>query len=167
MDHMPNQGEDRKTAYQTTVQLMVYEGNVLWTRLNAMVVLNALLIASATFLIQGNIRFAAFLPPLLGVVLSGTLAAIMYRGQDFHEYWEATAVSLEAPLADENLKILSRAAQLRDGQVHSIETGQNSVEVKLHLPRFRARKAIVLITMLIIAADLLLAELIFLSLPPA
>jgi hypothetical protein len=162
MDPRLDQSEERKTAYQTAVQLMLYEGNVLWTRLNAMIVLNALLIASSTLLVQGNTGIlAAFLPPLLGALLSATLCAIIYRGQDFHRYWEATAVNLETPLSDASLKIVSRGAQLRtDGRVRV-----GASEMKLNLRRFRARRAILLVTGLLIAADVLLAVLILRATP--
>ncbi len=53
---------EHTTAYQTAVQMMLYEGNVLWARLNAMVVLNALLIASATLLVEGGIHPGVVVP---------------------------------------------------------------------------------------------------------
>jgi hypothetical protein len=150
--------EDRKTVYQATIQLMVYEGTVLWTRLNAMIVLNALLIATATLLVQGKIGHLAALPPLLGALLSALLGATIYRGQDFHRYWEATAADLEDTLPAENLKVVSNNVKFRkDGQ---IQIG-SSQPLKLHLPKLRARVAILLVTGLLIGADALLAGLIF------
>ena len=149
--------DQRKTAYQTSVQLMVYEGTVLWARMNTMIVLNALLIAASTFLVQSEVSDLAHLPPLLGAVLSLTLLAVMYRGQDFHRYWELTAARLEADLTARTARVVTRNIRLRQGETQSMPVAGRTESVRLHLRRFRARQALLLVTALLVTADLFLS----------
>jgi hypothetical protein len=166
MTHAQDQEDHLKTAYQTAVQLMLYEGNVLWTRLNAMVVLNALLIASSTLLIQGRILpIAASLPPILGALLSVALFVIMYRGEDFRHYWEVTAMSIEKYLSLPAVQPITRNCSLRDEGEQTFSLKDREITVKLHFRKFRARVALFAVTGLLIMGDLALAAVILFFLP--
>jgi hypothetical protein len=164
--HVPDRGEYHKTAYETAVQLMLYEGNVLWARLNTMIVLNALLIASSTLLIQGNILPGkAYVPTLLAALLSIILYAVMYRGEDFHQYWEAAAAQLEEQFPEET-RVVSRNWQLREGEDQRFRVNGKPVNVELSFRSFRARRALISVTVLLVLADILLSYFIFAFPPP-
>lgn len=134
--------EDERIAHQTAVQLLTYESDLAWSRFNALLVANGLVISAIGLFSTGRDLLPMLILPGFGVVLCILLGIVINRGLDFHSYWEASACQLEESLA-EKARVVTGSFLFRRGQARPNSLPYNIagqlVSPKLSWKRVRSR----------------------------
>jgi hypothetical protein len=109
--------QDARIGYQVAVNLWVYEGQLIWSRFNAMVVANGIILTATSVLLSSE-RLDC--KPVVGLSASGIIlcliwALMMARGFDYHEYWIRSARELEKGHLNP-VKTVSRGGEFAEGQ---------------------------------------------------
>ena len=107
--------ENARIGYQVTVNLLTYEGQLIWTRFNAMLVANSIVIAVIGYLITNNSSsiILKYLP-IPGIILCILWFLVNVRGFDYYKYWILSAREIEEQFLQNSIKTLSRGGELAD-----------------------------------------------------
>ena len=111
--------DDARLAYETAVSLAIYEGELIWARFNAMLLVNSIIAGAIGFVVNdrqgqtlGSISFGL---TIVGMVLCIFWTCLITRGFRFYRYWIFSARELESR-TNPALKILSRLSDFSSGQ---------------------------------------------------
>lgn len=123
--------EDLRAAYQNATALWVYEGNLVWSKFNAMLVANSVVAAVIGFAVGSAAQEA--LPRAmcgLGLVLCGLWFVLTKRGFDNYAYWIFSARELEGYLGDQ-VVVVSRGGTFADGDEVTIPIETRSRDLRV------------------------------------
>ena len=117
----PADTDDVRVAYQTAIQIFVYEGTTDWRITSTFATFNTLLLAVAAYPLitqaQGRaFQLAAVVLALAGVVASVIWWSMLARSRQYHDYWLRSARELEQYL-DPRIQTLQRGERWRQGQL--------------------------------------------------
>ena len=117
----PADTDDVRVAYQTAIQIFVYEGTTDWRITSTFATFNTLLLAVAAYPLitqaQGRaFQLAAVVLALVGVVASVIWWSMLARSRQYHDYWLRSARELEQYL-DPRIQTLQRGERWRQGQL--------------------------------------------------
>ena len=88
--------EKAKLGYQAAIQMIAYEGQVIWRAFSAMVTANSLIVATGAFLAHLRPGIPALkLLPILGWILCLCWLLVVARQFGYYRYWFACAKGLE------------------------------------------------------------------------
>lgn len=91
--------EDIKVKYQIAINLFIHEGQVHWSRYNAMLVVNTALFALLTFNKDSfDLKVLSFFAPIFGLILCGLWRTMTNRGFIWMKHWMVEANKLEKQL---------------------------------------------------------------------
>jgi len=109
--------QDARIGYQVAINLWVYEGQLIWSRFNAMVVANGIILAAISVLLTTERVDWKPLVGLsaLGIVLCLIWALMTARGFDYHDYWIRSARELEKGHLN-TVRTVSRGGEFAEGQ---------------------------------------------------
>lgn len=112
-----NGSENARCGYQAAITLMTYEGGLIWSKFNAMLVANSIVLG-----IIGMGLSSEFAPKWLPLALSscGLLLCLcwhflMARSWDYYKYWILSARELEEQFLSP-VMTLSRGGEIADGK---------------------------------------------------
>ena len=117
-DPQDSEIEDIRLGYQAAIDLLVYEGELIWARFNAMLVANTIIITIIGFSISSSRPLSVILVgmPILGMVLCGMWFFLTKRGFDYYKYWVFSARELEERLGSNFVRTVSRGAEFSSGR---------------------------------------------------
>jgi hypothetical protein len=132
--------EDVRVGYQTAVTLWTYEGTLIWSKYNAMLVANSVVLAATGFSL-GSTRFGAFAVtlPLACLVFCLFWWHLTKRGFDNYIYWVLSARELEEKYIP-GIQTISRGGAFADGAEVTLEIGGKSVSRRMS-PASRSLRA--------------------------
>jgi hypothetical protein len=116
------QSSERRAAevgYESVIQLWVYEGQMIWSRFNAMLLANSIILAGIGFTADSLSRtrtFLSFALPCFGIVLCLLWWALLARGYDYYAYWIHCAREIEERYLAPSVRTVSRGANFADGR---------------------------------------------------
>src|SRR4051812_43356360 len=86
-------------AYQTAITLWTYEGTLIWSKYNAMLVANSVILAVTGITVSSEDESAVLHwgLPAIGITLCAAWILLTRRGFDNYLYWIFTARELERP----------------------------------------------------------------------
>ncbi len=107
-------------GYQTAVQLWIYEGELIWSKFNAMLVANSIVIGILGIAISSN----DFIVPkyyiiglvAVGIVLCLAWYQLMKRGYDTLIYWIFSASEIESNHLNPTIKTFQRGWKFSAGE---------------------------------------------------
>jgi len=102
--------ENARIGYQAAINLMIGQSQVYWSKFNALIVANSIIIvASATIItMRGNL----FIIPLMiasfiGILLNLIAIKMLERSNKFHDYWRNKAKKLEEDFLNKPVNTIS------------------------------------------------------------
>ncbi|MGB3477835.1 MAG: hypothetical protein WBB67_01600 [bacterium] len=121
------QRENAYLGYQIATTLWTTDGQAVWSKFNAMLLANSILIASIGFFINSQQYFLSIYMSIAGLVLCLLWYFIIKRGFDYYKYWIFSARELEEKYLGKPLKIVSRGALFADGKEVQLEIDKKKV----------------------------------------
>ena len=115
--------ENARVGYQTALLLHTAEGASIWSKFNAMMVTNGILVALIGIIAvsQNEIIYEFVFIPALGILFSILWTFIIIRGFDYHFYWLFSARELEEKYLSDCVKTICRGGEFADNNGVSIE----------------------------------------------
>jgi len=110
--------EHARTGYVAAVELWTYEGDSIWTRFNAMLVANSVILAFIG-LIYGSTGPSPIFKK--GLAITGLLLCMVWliltkRAFDYYKYWILSARELEEKHLSSVVKTVSRGGAFAEGE---------------------------------------------------
>ena len=120
--------ENAKVGYQVAIELWTYEGELVWSKFNAMLVANSIVLALIGFTLNSNQlpQVLAVGMPVAGLLLCLAWFLLTKRGFDNYVYWILSARELEERHLAPIVRTVSRGAYLADGGKVEIAVGGKS-----------------------------------------
>ena len=120
-----SENESALAGYQASMNLWIYEGNILWSKFNALLVANSVVLTAYGFTAGSGAVVGAFAwaLPIAGIVLCLLWAQLMRRGFDNYRYWIYSARELEEKHLSPTTKLVSRGGDYADGSAVSLTIG--------------------------------------------
>lgn len=109
--------ENVRLGYDTSINLWTYQGNLNWSRFNAMLTANSIIMAVIGFVLSSQLHlflFKIFLP-IVGLTLCIVWIFLMARGEDYRKYWHSCALKLEENHLKDVIKTISEAKSVSKG----------------------------------------------------
>ena len=91
---MCNDGnENARIGYQVATSLMMGQSQLYWSKFNALVVANSIIVLAATSMmgVKSHLLIASF----FGAVLNVAALFMLYRSNAFHDHWKEKAAKFE------------------------------------------------------------------------
>lgn len=109
--------DDARIAYQTAISLWVYEGNLIWSKFNAMLVANSIVLAVVGFAQSSTVLSHAVKTalPVVGTLLCLFWLHLTKRGFDYCVYWIVSARELEEKYFSAEVRTVSRGGRFANG----------------------------------------------------
>ena len=125
--------EEARLGYQTAVSLWTHEGNLIWSKFNAMLVANSIVLAGVGFV--SNSSSASVLLrtglSLVGLALCFFWLQFTKRGFDYYTYWVLSARELEEKYLSGGVEIVSRGGRFADGAPVELEISGRTVSLRM------------------------------------
>ncbi|MCE7925626.1 MAG: hypothetical protein DYG98_21450 [Haliscomenobacteraceae bacterium CHB4] len=126
--------EVAKLGYETAVQLWIYEGELIWSKYNAMLVANSIVMGILGFAISSsNVSVPKYYMIglcVVGIVLCLAWYQLMKRGYDTLIYWVFSALEIEANHFSPTLEIFQRGRKFSSGEKVEFLIGDKKLEHK-------------------------------------
>jgi len=129
--------EDARVAFVAAVDLWIYEGTLIWSKFNAMLVANSVVLATIGLTATGSPGpkgesklFTAALAAA-GLVLCALWMALNRRGYEYHRYWVLSARELEEQHLAPTSCTVSRGGTYADGDPVSMMINNRSNELRM------------------------------------
>lgn len=115
--------ENAKIGYQATIDLWSYEGQLIWSKYNALLVANSIVLAVIGLSFNSPNLSSLILVgmPISGVLLCITWFLLTKRGFDNYKYWIFSARELEEKYLNPPVKTVSRGGHFTEGKKVLIE----------------------------------------------
>lgn len=94
---MGTDDENARIGYQVATNLMMGQSQVYWSKFNAMVVANSIII-SVLLLSTKPSPCLILTMGIFGFLLNGIAVFMLYRSNKFHDYWRGKAADIENAL---------------------------------------------------------------------
>lgn len=121
-----------KLGYETAVQLWIYEGELIWSKYNAMLVANSIVMGILGFAISSNNvsvpKYYMIGLGVVGIVLCLAWYQLMKRGYDTLIYWVFSALEIEATHLTPTLEIFQRGRKFSAGEKVEFLIGDKKLE---------------------------------------
>ncbi len=105
-------------AYQVAIQMLIYEGNLVWNRFNVFVVANSIIIFTIGVLATSEVRFKHFTLLLIpvGIFFCLLWSILTNRGflQFTHHHW--SAIDLEERYSSQLGSVMSKTKDFGEGK---------------------------------------------------
>lgn len=110
--------ENARVGYQVATNLMVYEGKTLWSKFNALLVANSIVLASIGLSMTVSNRLEIFSKgmPIVGIILCGFWFLLTKRSFGFYEYWISSAREIEKLYLNDSIQTISRGKKFAGGE---------------------------------------------------
>jgi len=116
-----NNQDNKKNAqigYQVATTLWTYEGQLVWSKFNAMLVANSIILAVIGLAISSQDKLLIF---LMGMSIAGLIFCVLWfliikRGFDNYIYWILSVRELEEQHLTDIIKTVSRGGNFADGK---------------------------------------------------
>jgi len=129
MEENNNTHETAKLGYESAIQLWIYEGDVIWSKYNAMLVANSIVMGILGFAISSNSgtfpKYYIIGLVVVGIVLCLAWYQLMKRGYDTVVYWIFSALEIEANHLSPTLEILQRGRKFSSGEKVEFKIGDS------------------------------------------
>lgn len=99
-----------RIKYQVASNIFISECGIIWSRYNAMLVFNTLLVSSIGYIYSSNLEIPiiiVWLLPIIGLISCYTWYATAYRGFGWIKYWISAANKLEEEYLSEPNDLLN------------------------------------------------------------
>ena len=106
-----------RIKYQVATNIFISECGIIWSRYNAMLVFNTLLVSSIGFIYSNNLKLPiilTFLLPIIGLISCYAWYATAYRGFGWIKYWISAANKLEDEYLSESNDLLNPVVRGED-----------------------------------------------------
>jgi hypothetical protein len=134
---LSSQGQEHSDAqlgYSTAIALMTYEGGLIWSKFNALLVANSVVVLGITAG-AGHLRvLESRLLPAGGFVLCVLWFGLTKRAFDNYVYWILTARELEERHLAPTVTTLSRGGALAGGQTVTRNVGGRPKPIQISKP---------------------------------
>jgi len=154
-----NKKEDVRLGYQVATDLWAYEGQLLWSKFNAMLVANSIVLATIGLGISASSKLAIFTKgmPLAGLAFCLLWFLVTKRGFDNYIYWVLSARELEEQYLSDAVKTVSRGGDLADGKKVHFKINNQTKEYQMSfLGSFKVRQSSYLVIALFAAMYILI-----------
>jgi len=111
--------EKALVGYEMAITLWTYEGELIWSKFNAMLVANSIVLAIIGILVGSNPSTSPMLlvgMPIVGLVLCLQWFLLTERGFSTYVYWILSARELEEQYLAPPIKTVSRGGSFADGE---------------------------------------------------
>jgi len=110
--------ENARVGYQAATMLWTYEGELVWSKFNAMLVANSIILAIIGLIITSQRELPVF---SIGMPIAGLILCLLWflatkRGFDSYIYWILSARELEEQHLSDPVKTVCRGGDLADGR---------------------------------------------------
>lgn len=128
--------ENAKVGYQAAVTLWTYEGGLLWSKFNTLLVANSVVLAALALNVTASkpLAFLTVALSLAGIALCLLWAQATKRSFDSYKYWIFSARELEESFLKDRVKTVSRGGDFADGMEVKLTVG--GAEKKLTMSGF-------------------------------
>ncbi|CAD6491838.1 MAG: hypothetical protein ANIMEMIM_00228 [Candidatus Argoarchaeum ethanivorans] len=125
--------EDARIGYQVATNLWTYEGGTLWSKFNAFLVANSIVLASIALSMTVSSRLAVFSigMPVVGIILCGFWFLLIKRSFEFYIYWIFSAREIEEQHLSEPVQTISRGGKFADGKKVEIIIGGEKKQLQM------------------------------------
>lgn len=112
-----HQIENARIGYQVATNLSIYEGEIFWSKFNALLVANSIILG-AIALSMTNTPLVVFtlLTPIVGIILCGVWLSTTKRSFDYYKYWIFSAREIEERYLRDSVQTLSRGGKFAEGK---------------------------------------------------
>jgi len=130
--------EKAKLGYQMAIQMIMYEGQLIWKALALMVIINSLIFGIVVVLAQTYLGVSGrkFIP-WLGILLCSCWFLVMQRLFGLYRYWFASARDLESTYLSPVVVTVSRGAAFARGD--AVKVGVNDEKLNSFGRRFKVQ----------------------------
>ena len=113
-----NKKENARIGYQVATTLWTYEGQLVWSKFNAMLVANSIVLAVIGLAISSQHELPVFTigMPIAGLIFCAMWFLVTKRGFDNYIYWILSARELEEQHLTDVVKTVSRGGDFADGK---------------------------------------------------
>lgn len=117
--------ENARVGYQVATSLWVYEGESLWSKFNALLVANSIVLGSIGLAMGASSRVVVFSVgmPIVGIILCVFWFLLTKRSFDNYIYWIFSAREIEERFLINSVKTISRGGDFTDGKEISLQIG--------------------------------------------
>ena len=117
--------ENARLGYQAAANLWVYEGETLWSKFNALLVANSIVLAALALAMNARRPPAVFLiaMPIAGIILCALWLLLTMRSFAYYRYWFWSAREFEDQYLSPQVRTFSRVADFADGREVTIGIG--------------------------------------------
>lgn len=134
MDDKNKTQEIANLGYQTAVQLWIYEGSLVWSKFNAMLVANSIVLGILGLAISSK-DVSVPLYYIIGLVIVGlvlcfTWYQLNHRANDTLIYWIFSALEIEANHLSPTIEILQRGKNFSAGKEVEFKVGDTILKHK-------------------------------------
>jgi len=125
--------DNARIGYQVAVSLWIYEGELLWSKFNTLIVANSIILAttSLTMSTSNCLKVFSIGMPIVGITLCGLWFLLAKRGFSNHRYWILSARELEENFLRNSVKTISRGGDFRDGKKIEIKIGNKPKQLQM------------------------------------
>lgn len=126
--------ENARVGYQVATNLWIYEGELLWSKFNALLVANSIVLASIGLAISAPSSLMVFSTgmPVVGIVLCVLWFQLTNRSFGNYKYWIFSAREIEEKFLSDSVKIVSRGGDFADGKKVSLQIGSQPKQLELN-----------------------------------
>lgn len=113
-----SKNEFKTAEFNAALNLYVYEGNLFWSKITAMLVANTILFTFLGLIAVSEQEFSFIAIPLciFGIFICIIFAISTKRGLEYARYWMLTAREIESSMQQEGSDMISRLDQFRTGK---------------------------------------------------
>jgi hypothetical protein len=113
-----NKKENAQIGYQVATTLWAYGGQLVWSKFNAMLVANSIVLATIGLAISSQHALPIFtiVMPIAGLIFCTIWFLVTKRGFDNYIYWIFSARELEEQHLNDVVKTVSRGGNFADGE---------------------------------------------------
>jgi len=117
--------ENARVGYQVATNLWIYEGETLWSKFNALLVANSIILGSIGISMTASSRLVVFSMgmPIIGIILCGLWFLLTKRSFEFYVYWIFSAREIEERYLKGSVQTISRGGKFADGEKVEITIG--------------------------------------------
>jgi len=140
--------ENARVGYEVATDMWIYEGEIFWSKFNALLLANSILLgsialASTTAIDLSSSAYTLFssIVPIVGIILCLVWFQTTNRSFDFYKYWIYSARELEEQYLKNVIKTFSRGGDFAEGKEVKMKIGDEVTHFKIgRLGRFSSVK---------------------------
>lgn len=125
--------ENARVGYQAAMNLWIYEGEIFWSKFNALLVANSIVLGSIALSMSDTCPLSIFTigMPVTGIILCLVWFLTTKRSFDYYRYWIFSAREIEEQYLSNSVQTISRGGKFADGKVVEIVIGGEGKRLKM------------------------------------